>query len=82
MSLDINNLSSMLFWDTDPSTVQWPKHQKWLMTRVLERGTWEDWRLLCKHLSVSEMTELEPSLKLQPRERNFLRNWIARNNVG
>jgi hypothetical protein len=82
MGLDINRLSSMLFWDTDPSAVRRPEHRKWLMTRVLERGRWEDWQLLCRCLSVSEMKELAPMLKLQPKERNFLRNWIERHDVG
>ena len=52
------------------------------MTRVLERGTWEDWQLLCRYLSVSEMKALAPTLKLHPKERNFLRNWIDRRDVG
>ena len=52
------------------------------MTRVLERGTWEDWLLLSGCLSVSEMKELAPTLKLQPREQNFLRNWIERRDFG
>ncbi|MBN2343651.1 MAG: hypothetical protein JXX29_21990 [Deltaproteobacteria bacterium] len=46
------------------------------MQRVLERGTWDDWLHIAEGVDVSELRELAPLLKLAPRERNFLRNWI------
>jgi hypothetical protein len=79
MSLDPCKLSSTLFWDVDQKSVNWQQHRVWLLQRVLERGKWEDWLLVSGDLSPSDLRELEPRLKLQPRERRFLLNWITRN---
>jgi hypothetical protein len=81
VSLDILQLSPSLFWDVDRHSVNWQHHRLWLMQRILERGSWEDWLLVSGVLSDSELIELEPKLKLQSRERNFLMNWIKRNNA-
>ena len=78
MQVDISKLSPILFWDVDPVTVSWRDHRIWLLQRVLERGTWEDWLLIDEAISPEELRDLEPVLKLEERERNFLRNWISR----
>ena len=78
MSLDISKLSPVLFWDVDPATVSWGKHRVWLLQRVLERGTWNDWLLVAESIDPGELSELEPALKLEERERRFLQNWINR----
>lgn len=78
MSLDAAQLSPILFWDVAQQSVDWDRHRVWLVERVLTRGRWEDWLLVSGELSVSELRELEPRLKLEPRERNFLKNWIDR----
>jgi hypothetical protein len=78
MSLDISKLSPVLFWDVDRATVSWGKHRAWLLQRVLERGTWKDWLLIDESIDPGELRELEPALKIEERERNFLRNWIKR----
>jgi hypothetical protein len=38
--------SPYLFWDTDPTTIDWDKHARYVMTRVLCRGTLEDLKKL------------------------------------
>ena len=78
MPLDVSRLSPVLFWDVDPATVRWDEHRRWLLQRVLERGTWEDWLVIDDTVSSEELSKLEPSLDLQDRERNFLRLWIRR----
>jgi hypothetical protein len=78
MSLDVAQLSPILFWDVSQNTVDWDRHRVWLVQRILTRGTWEDWLLVSRELSALELRELEPRLKLEPRERNFLKNWIDR----
>jgi hypothetical protein len=81
MRVDMSKLSSVLFWDMDPVTVSWRDHLIWLLQRVLECGTWEDWLLIDEVISPEELRELEPVLKLEQRERNFLRNWISRHHA-
>ena len=81
MSFSILHLSKTLFWDVTPDSVDWIRHRDWLMQRVLERGTWEDWLLVSAELSVSELKEMEPRLRLAARERNFLMNWIRRSDA-
>ncbi len=81
MSLDIGQLSDVLFWDVARDSVDWEQHKIWLLQRILERGTWEDWLLVSGDLSAAQLRELEPRLRLQLRERNFLNNWIDRNDV-
>jgi len=78
MSLDVAALSPTLLWDVPRDAVDWSSHKVWLVQRVLTRGTWEDWQLVSAELSQAELRELEPRLKLPPRERNFLVGWIDR----
>jgi len=78
MSLDVARLSPTLFWDVAQESVDWDRHRIWLVERVLARGKWEDWLLVSREISASKLRELEPRLRLQPRERNFLLNWIDR----
>jgi hypothetical protein len=78
MSLDVAALSPTLLWDVPRAAVDWGKHRAWLVQRVLTRGTWEDWQLVSAELSDAELRELAPRLELEPRERNFLSNWIDR----
>jgi hypothetical protein len=78
MSLDVAQLSPILFWDVAQKSVDWDRHRVWLVQRILTRGTWEDWLLISRELPAAKLRELEPRLKLQPRERNFLKNWINR----
>gem|GEM_PF-6479783 len=45
--------SPYLFWDTDPSTIDWDKHARYVMTRVLCRGTIDDFKNLLNYTVVS-----------------------------
>lgn len=78
MSVEVEKLSPMLFWDVAQNSVTWEQHGKWLLTRILERGTWEDWLFLTSHVSLNELIALEPKLKLPPREKTFLQKWIEK----
>jgi len=44
-----SEFSAHLFWDVDSNTVDLLKHRKWLIKRVLEKGTREDWNKVLKH---------------------------------
>ena len=42
----ISQLPSTLFWDTDISKLSWDKHQLLIVERVIERGSWKDFKLI------------------------------------
>lgn len=46
----LENLSNRLFWDVDPSSLDWEKDIQLIILRVVERGTIEEWRtIMCKY---------------------------------
>ena len=81
MSFLLEKLSPVLFWDVARESLNWEQHKVWLLERILERGSWEDWLLVSGELSAKQLRSMEPTLKLEPRERNFLNNWIALSDV-
>ena len=42
----INTLSNHLFWDVDKSLVDTKAHSKYIITKVLQYGTFDDWKRL------------------------------------
>ena len=40
------NLSRSIFWDVNYDTIDWEKHARFVMERVLMRGTLEDFKQL------------------------------------
>ncbi len=47
-TIDIKSFSSHLFWDTDISQIDFDKHQKFIIKKVLQYGFYNDWKLLLK----------------------------------
>ncbi len=39
--------SENLFWDVDSATLEYERHSKFIIQRVVEYGTLNDWRLIC-----------------------------------
>ncbi|MBN8823999.1 MULTISPECIES: hypothetical protein [unclassified Spirosoma] len=37
------NLSHQLFWDVDYGSIEWQEKYRFVIERVLERGTFSDW---------------------------------------
>ncbi len=69
----VGQLSPYLFWDVDQKEVDTKKNARWLVERVLQRGTWEDWLLLRDLYGKTELRLLAPRLKLDAKSANFLR---------
>lgn len=38
--------SEYLFWDVAPDSIDWEKHRRYVIGRVLNRGVWSDWKAL------------------------------------
>jgi len=68
----IGRLSPALFWDVDQASLDFRQNERWLVERVLQRGTWEDWLVIRGIYGKSRLKQLMPSLRLDPRSANFL----------
>jgi len=44
----INSLSKHLFWDVDSSDIDLNKHKKFIIRKVLQYGTFNDWKIILK----------------------------------
>jgi hypothetical protein len=72
----IEQLSPDLFWDVDKTQIDPLRHQKWVITRVVERGRWPDWILVSSAFGPERLQGLASTLTLKDRERNFLAVWL------
>lgn len=52
MSEFVKSLSQRLFWDVDPETIDDHAHCRYVIQRVLERGTLEDIRATVAHYTM------------------------------
>ncbi len=55
--------STNLFWDVDPATLDMKRHIKYVVARVLEAGTFEDWLLLYRRLTLPAIIEIAQSIR-------------------
>lgn len=53
---DIQSLSPHLFWDV--AEVQWPQHKRFLVQRILEYGSLEDFKLLRSRIGMNGITAI------------------------
>lgn len=66
-------LTPSLFWDVNRDEVDDEKHRRFIMQRVLERGTIDDWRLTKKHYSLPLIVaEAQQMRSLEPRALAFI----------
>lgn len=62
-TLTPSDFSANLFWDVDPEKLDIERHLKYVVARVLEFGTFEDWLLLCRHVTLPTVLEIAQSLR-------------------
>lgn len=61
-----------LLWDVDLESFDLQRHAPFLVRRVLERGTWDEWRLLRKYLGMERLATIVLALpRLDPRTLAF-----------
>lgn len=68
----IGKLSPQLFWDVDSSTIDLQRNAPWLISRVVQRGTWEDWLLVSQFYGKKAIHEYLPGLKVDKKSAHFL----------
>jgi hypothetical protein len=70
-------MSPQLFWDVDPETIDVKKNARWLIERVVQRGTWEDWLLLRTLYGKPELKTFAPTLRIDAKSANFLKKYCS-----
>jgi hypothetical protein len=72
-TITVNNFSDNLFWDIDLQDLDIEKHKKYIIERVLEYGTFDDWLLLCRHFTLATVIRVAQVLRsLDPKTLAFL----------
>ncbi len=51
----LENLSNRLYWDVDPSSLDWEKDMPLIVIRVVERGTIEEWRTILRKYGLNKI---------------------------
>ncbi len=66
--MDTNNdiilgLSKTLFWDVDIASIDYHKHAPYIIERVLNRGTMEDWNIIKTYYGKPKIKETAMNLR-------------------
>ena len=73
MSEYVKALTPSLFWDVNRDEVDDDRHRRFIMQRVLERGTMDDWRLTKRRYSLPLIVaEAQQMRSLEPRALAFI----------
>lgn len=65
-------MSAHLLWEFDADTIDFSKHYRIIIERIIERGGMDEWRGAVKHYGVETICEVAKSSKgLSDRNRNF-----------
>jgi ribosomal protein L30E len=69
----LENLSDRLFWDVNPKSLDWEKDIALIVTRVLERGTLEEWKTIVKKYGLNKIVDVAKNIRSMDRLAiNFL----------
>ena len=73
MSPFIASLSPHLFWDVDREQVDPEKHRRSIIQRVLERGSWDDWKAVKAEYTLPSIVEEARNMRcLEPTALAFV----------
>jgi len=73
----VENLSGHLFWDTDKSSLLNNSSEIFILERVMEYGTIEDWRAINKFYKKEKLKKLVVQLKnISDKSFAFLSNYF------
>jgi hypothetical protein len=67
------NFTASLFWDVANETIDFEKHRRWVVQRVLEYGRIEDWRVIRELYGLEGVVEAAQQARtLDPKAHAFL----------
>ena len=73
MSDFVKQLSSSLFWDVDISEIDDEKNKRFIIQRVLERGTHNDWILINKKYTLQGIVQEAMQMRyLEPKALSYI----------
>jgi hypothetical protein len=61
--ITIDDFSPHLFWDVDKGTFDLNKYKIQMISKVLEYGNWNDWKLLRKYYGLETIKEVTLNLR-------------------
>ncbi len=66
-------LSNRLFWDVDPTNVDYQRHARLVIERVSTRGTLDEWRAIVRYYGKERIRQEATQIaSLDPRTLHFL----------
>jgi hypothetical protein len=69
----LNKLSNRLFWDVNPQSLDLEKDIALIISRVVERGTLEEWKVIVEAYGLSRIVEVAKEIRsLDIMAANFL----------
>ncbi len=67
------NFTASLFWDVEPEAIDFDKHRRWVVQRVLEYGRIEDWHAIRELYGLDSVVETAQQVRtLDPKAHAFL----------
>ena len=73
MSTFVSQLSSSLFWDVVPEEIDDEKNKRFIIQRVLERGSRNDWLLINKKYSLEVIVQESLQMRsLDPKALSYI----------
>lgn len=69
----LHHLSDRLFWDVNPALLDWEKDMLLIITRVVERGTLDEWKVVERQYGLQKIVMAAKEIRsLDIRAANFL----------
>ena len=59
----IDQFRTNLFWDVNPKDLDIDKHCAYIVDRVLECGSWDDWLLIRKYYGLEKIKEIALNMR-------------------
>jgi hypothetical protein len=73
----ITKLSKTLFWDVELSSIDPQKHASYIIDRVMQQGTWEDFRAIKTHYGIDKIKDVVKKLRyLDVRVMHFCHHYF------
>lgn len=77
MSQSIPTGAKKFFWGDNLSELSWPKHKKYIIQTLLEKGDTSSLKWLFSRVTREEIMGLLPNLRLEKRSKNFWNIYLS-----
>lgn len=77
MSQDIPESAKKYFWGDSLGDLSWPKHKKYIIQTLLEKGNTPSLRWLFSLVTRNEVKQMLPTLRLPKKSSNFWNIYLS-----